>query len=134
MPFTLALAKTAAQRLVGDDTTNIWSNSDLVGYINEAIVIIRGTIPEYFTSLSEVANDTDIITIDADYKYLIPLFASARMFEQDEQSFRGVQKLNEFETRRALMKSDIESSKAYSDKLDQDGTNNIDYVIDSYYN
>lgn len=136
MAYTLLDARFDTRRHLKDDTENVWSNIDINAFVNEAILIIKNTVPLYFTTLLEVSSDTDTITIDNVYKKLISLFASARCFEQDEQNYRAVKNMNEFESRREEMKYEILDSDAYADILAQaqeDGDYTQDYVIDVYF-
>lgn len=116
-----------------DTTQNVWTNADIVIFCNDAIRIIRKTVPLYFTALVPVAANAETVHIDSDYEYLIPLFCAARCFEQDEQHYRAVQKMNEFETRREEMMNEVLASDEYADLLAAQGDNDGDYVRDVYH-
>ena len=130
MSYTLLNAVTDVQRHLKDSTENVWTLTDIKASINESILVIKQALPEYFTTLVEVTNNTDVIYIDNNYKNLIPLFASARCFEQDEQYYRATQKMNEFETRLQNAIDKIYESSAYSDLID---TDELESISDVYY-
>lgn len=130
MSFTLANAVTQTRRHLKDTTENVWTTTDIKAFVNDAILAIRSTIPEYFTTLVKVANDNDVIYIDENYELLIPLFCAARCFEQDEQHFRATQKMNEFESRRIDMEQQIRNSDEYVEKTS--ATDSNDYVKNIY--
>lgn len=118
--YTLALANTDTRRHLKDATQNVWTDDDIQYFINESLLLIKSTLPEYFTTLHKVPNsdvlDTtpNTIHIDEEYEHLIPLFASARCFEQDEQNYRATKQMNEFEARKAEMEIKILDSDAYA--------------------
>jgi hypothetical protein len=126
MPYALSKAVSDTRRILKDDTENVWTTLDIKAFINEAISMIRKTIPEYFTDLTRVTNDNDIIKIDEDFENLIPLFASARCFEQDEQNYRAVKNMNEFEARKGEMEQQILDSDNYVARSSEG-------VTDEYY-
>lgn len=118
--YALSNAITDTRRHLKDDTQNVWTDEDIKYFINEAISMIKKTIPEYFTALhrvpsSDVADTTpNTIHIEEEYENLIPLFASARCFEQDEQNYRAVKQMNEFEARKLDMEEKVRDSDAYA--------------------
>jgi hypothetical protein len=145
MPYTLKNARDDTRRYLKDTTESVWTNADINAFINEGIRIIKATIPEYFTDLEEIdlsVNDADNVEIIMDddggiglnYTNLIPIFASARCFEQDEQHYRATQKMNEFESRKLDMEYKVTASKDYSDKISETGGDTgIDYIVDKYF-
>lgn len=127
MAYTLADAIVDTRRHLKDTTQNVWKDADVKAFINDAIRIVKRSIPSYFISLAPVSAITDEINIDNDYAFILALFASARCFEQDEQNYRAVQKMNEFETRRTEMINEV------FERTDYVG-NDFDAVQDVYYN
>lgn len=113
------------RRVLNDDTENVWTNTTIKYYINNAISIIKNTVPEYFTTLVKVT--TGDILIDSVYEELLVLFATARCLEQDEQDYRAAKQMNEFESRRSEMEEKIYSSSAYATII---ATADQEYVID----
>ncbi|MDD3414886.1 MAG: hypothetical protein PHY47_12910 [Lachnospiraceae bacterium] len=136
MAFTLLNAITETRRHLNDSTESVWTDNDISEFINEGLMIIKATIPEYFTDLEEAISKTDIIIIDNLYKKLPCLFAAARCFEQDEQNYRAVQKMNEFESRKMDMETYIRNSKEYEDKINDPNNpyhnEDVEYVKDVY--
>jgi hypothetical protein len=114
MAYTLANAITATRRHLKDTTENVWTDADITAFVNEAILVIKDSVPEYFTDLDEVTNTTDEIDIDSRYTYLIPLFSSSRCFDQDEQFYRATKQMNEFEARLETATEKIYMSDAYA--------------------
>ena len=141
MSYTQAQAVADTRRHLKDNTQNIWTDADIKQFVNDAIALIRQAVPLYFTTLYRVPYMQDDvesfdINIDEDYEMLIPLFASARCFEQDEQHYRAVQKMNEFETRLNVMVANIMESDEYAEiliALGDNGGGAIDYVRNVYH-
>ena len=137
MSFTLQDAIIETRRYLKDNTESVWTDDDITAFINEALMLIKADLPEFFTDLEEVIEDSDEILLPNTYKKLPCLFASARCFEQDEQNFRAVQKMNEFETRKLDMITQIMNSKEYQDKINDPENpyyeTGIDYVVDVYH-
>lgn len=117
MSYTLATAITDTRRHLKDTTENVWTDDDITYFINEAINIIRKVAVPYFDDLVEVVNTSDTILIDNEFKFLIPIFASARCFEQDEQNYRATKQMNEFESRREEMEIKILDSDEYAELI-----------------
>ena len=108
MSVTLNSVVVQTRHYLKDSTENVWTNVEILAFIDESIGIIKKSVPLYFATLTRLVNPTiatavnlaQIINIDADYSNLLAIFASARCFEQDEQSFRAIQKMNEFESKK----------------------------------
>ena len=130
MAYALSTAITDTRRLLKDSTENVWTNSDITYFINQAIDIIKNTIPEYFTSLQRVTSGN--IIIDEAYELLIVLYSASKCFEQDEQDYKSSKLLNEFESRRIEMIDTIKESDAYKTILDAD-SDNKEFVQNEYY-
>lgn len=127
------------RRHLKDTTQNVWTDDDIKQFINDAIALIRKSVPLYFVNLYPVPYDDDgvqnfTINIDPDYELLIPIFASARCFEQDEQHYRAVQKMNEFESRKIDMVNEILDSDRYAETIKSLGETGVDAVKDVYFN
>ena len=140
MNYTQALAIIDTRRHLKDSTQNVWTDEDIKYFIDEAIGLIKNSLPLYFATLHKI-EDVDpldvtptAIHIKTDYEMLIPVFASARCFEQDEQNYRAVQKMNEFESRKVDMMNEILDSDEYAAILEAAGTSGIDAVKDVYFN
>jgi hypothetical protein len=138
MAYTIKEAIADTRRHLKDTSENVWTDVDIVEFVNEAINIVKSTIPEYFTDLITVIDKTDTtpININSMYVKMLSLFASSRCFDQDEQYYRATNKMNEFEARRGDMEIQIRDSKEYADKIaldDPDGSLYKDYVVDEYY-
>lgn len=136
MAYLVSVAITDVRRVLNDDTTDVWTDDDIIAYVNESLLLIKNTIPEYFDTLVEVTLATDTIIIDNVYRSLVTLFASARCLEQDEQDYKAQKQMNEFEARRVEMEDKIYTSVAYQTKLDAAivaGTISTDYVKDVYF-
>lgn len=131
--YTLLEAVQDTRILLNDTTESVWTNKQITYYLNEAISIVKKTVPEHFELLTHVQADNDEIYIDEYYKMLLPLFASARCFDQDEQHYRSTQKMNEFEIRRVEMETDILNNLDESEEEIAERANKNDYVIDTYY-
>jgi len=140
MSITLSQAITQTRHYLKDTTENVWTNVEIIAFIDEAIGIIKKTVPLWFTTLTRITNPTvttaanlaQLIVIDVDYANLISIFASARCFEQDEQFYRGVQKMNEFEARKLEMEDDIYASDEYAALLAASTTVTDEHVEDVY--
>lgn len=137
MEYTQALAILDTRRHLKDSTQNVWTDADIKYFIDEAIALIKSTLPLYFATLhkiadAEVADTTPtVIHIKTDYTMLISVFASARCFEQDEQNYRAVQKMNEFEARKIDMVNEILDSDEYAAMFE---SASVDVVKDVYFN
>lgn len=136
--YTQAQAIIDTRRHLKDTTQNVWTDDDIKQFINDAIALIRKSVPLYFVNLYPVPYDDDgvqnfTINIDPDYELLIPLFAAARCFEQDEQHYRAVQKMNEFENRKAEMVEEITNSDEYAAIVEALGETGMDAVKDVYF-
>ena len=138
MSYTQEKAIIDTRRHLKDTTQNVWTDDDIKQFINDAITLIRQSVPLYFSNLYTTPYDVDgvmsyDINIEEDYALLIPLFCAARCFEQDEQHYRAVQKMNEFEARMASMITIIMESDAYAQILEESG-GSVDVVRDVYFN
>ena len=138
MSYTQAQAVADTRRHLKDTTQNVWTDSDIKQFINDAIALIRKSVPLYFAALYPVPYDIEgtpsyTINIDSDYELLIPIFASARCFEQDEQNYRAVQKMNEFESRKVDMVNEILDSDEYAAIIKALGETGVDAVKDVYF-
>jgi len=139
MPYTQASAITDTRRHLKDATQNVWTDDDIRYFIDEVISLVKESVPLYFKALHRIydASPDDetptVIHIDSDYEMLIPIFAAARCFEQDEQNYRAVQKMNEFESRKADMVEEILGSDKYAAILAALGETGIDTVKDVYF-
>lgn len=136
--YTLAKAITKTRRYLKDSSESVWTNNDIKDFINEGMLLIKRTIPEYFYDLVEVYDDAVIIQLEAYYKDMPCIYAASRCFEQDEQHYRATQKRNEFESQLEDMDSQIRGSIEYSDKIANPlnpyfDRMEMDYVRDVYY-
>lgn len=137
--FTLIQAITRTRRYLKDMTTSVWSDEEIIDFINEGILLVKKRIPEYFTDLVETYVKTDTIQLEDVYKTLPCIYAASRCFEQDEQHYRAVQRRNEFESALMDMEDEIRGSYKYEQKVN-DPTNpyyaqlESDYVRDVYFN
>jgi len=100
---------------LNDFTQSVWKDEHIIDFINEAIIDIKNTVPEYYTDLDEIETQQDTINIPNAYKFLITLFASARCFEQDEQHYRASQRMNEYEIKKSRMEVQILDNLEYAD-------------------
>jgi predicted RNA-binding protein with RPS1 domain len=135
MSTTLQAVINATRRHLKDSTENVWTNADIVEFIDEAIGLIRKTNALYFTNLLRITNKlnlTQTITIDDDYAILLSIFAASRCFEQDEQHYRASQKRNEFEALKSDMEEKIIESKEYGDLLAADDELATETIKDVY--
>jgi hypothetical protein len=136
MAYLVSVGITDVRRVLNDDTNDVWNDGDIIAYLNEAILIIKNTVPLYFDDLDEVTASTDTINIENVYRPLVTLFATARCYEQDEQDYKAQKQMNEFESRRVEMEEKILQSDAYQVKIDalvEAGTIVPDYVRDVYF-
>jgi hypothetical protein len=139
MPFTMEQAIKRTRRYLKDMTTSVWSDEEIIDFVNEGILIVKRSIPEYFYDLVEVFVKTETIVLDDEYKFLPCIFAASRCFEQDEQHYRAVQRRNEFESMLGDMKEEIINSYKYEEKVAQSDNPyadklEMDYVVDVYFN
>lgn len=130
--MTLNNVITDTRRYLKDKTQSIWTDADITAFVNDAIRIVKNSLPLYFANLVPVSLPNDPIAINDNYGFLFGLYASSRCFEQDEQNYRAVQKMNEFENRRTEMINEILDSDEYADLLVQSG-GTTDYITDAYY-
>jgi FAD/FMN-containing dehydrogenase len=136
--FTLENAIKRTRRYLKDMTTSVWTDEEIIDFINEGILVIKRKIPEYFYDLKEIFIKTDVMLLEDEYKNLPCIYAASRCFEQDEQHYRAVQRRNEFESIMEEMVEEIMGSYRYEQK-----TNDInnpyytqlenDYVKDVYF-
>jgi len=119
------------RRHLKDYTETVWTDVDIKDFINRGILMIKKQVPEYFTDLLPVYNDSYSIVIDMEYEGLPAIFAASRCFEQDEQHYRATSKRNEFESALLDMETELKNSQKYMDKVS--GTYESDYVRDVYY-
>lgn len=136
--FTMAQAIARTRRYLKDQTTSVWSDEEIMDFINEGISAVKRKIPEYFYDLLEIFIKADTINLDGEYKTLPCIFAASRCFEQDEQHYRAVQRRNEFESLLEEMDSQIRDSYKYEEKVaasDNPYATNLDmdYVVDVYF-
>jgi hypothetical protein len=139
MPFTMEQAVARTRRYLKDVTTSVWSDEEIIDFVNEGILIIKRSIPEYFYDLTEIFVKTETIVLDDEYKFLPCIFAASRCFEQDEQHYRAVQRRNEFESMLGDMKEEIINSYKYEEKVAKSDNPyatklEMDYVVDVYFN
>lgn len=133
MPYTLENAITDTRRILKDTSENVWTNTDITAFINESILDLQSTIPEYFTDLLEVEVLEDEINIDNKYKKIMSIFAASRCFSQDEQHYRASEKMNEYESRKLDMEQKILSSEEYAEKVSASGSSISEYIVNEYY-
>lgn len=121
-----------------DTTSSIFREKDIMDFINEGIDRIR-VIPQLKKMNRLVGKNEKPNYLPSEFCYLIPIYATARCFEQDERHYQAVQKMNEFEAKLEELRSLIESGEIVIKETDGtpidlgDSFNDVDYVIDAYY-
>jgi hypothetical protein len=109
---------------------------DVVRYINEGIERVIQIVPQ-FDDMVELTYDTQIpIVFPKAYHHLLSVYASARLFAQDDRFHQSATLMNEFEIKMAGMYEDLMSGDliAYdSDGKEIDFSRPPDYVTNEYF-
>jgi hypothetical protein len=94
--LTLKQIKARIRTHTNDTTGSIFSEDDIISYINEGIDRIKSK--PYFVNMVYLVTDSDVPTyLPSQYHYLIPLYATSRLFSQDERHYQGTSFMNDFE-------------------------------------
>lgn len=135
MNFTLQDAITKTRRYLNDQTESVWTNTDIIDFIDEGMLRLQAEMPEFFYDYTRVEDKNLPINIPNKYKALPCIYAASRCFEQDEKRYEAVQKRNEFEQLLQDMLTKFVLTKEYQDKVDAnpDGDTGIDYVVNEYH-
>lgn len=119
--------------ILNDTSESVWTTSMIISFINEGILDIKSSIPEYFTDLNEVSNVSDVIGIDNIYKRLISIFTASRCFFLDEQYYKSTELRNDYEQRKQNAIDKILESDEYVTKINEDGSTSTEVVKDVYF-
>lgn len=136
MDFTRMIER--VRQYTRDTTSSIFREKDIMDFINEGIDRLK-VIPQLRKMNRLVGKNETPKYLPAEFCYLIPIYATARCFEQDERHYQAVQKMNEFEAKLEELRSLIESGEIVIKETDGtpidlgDSFNDVDYVIDAYY-
>jgi len=137
--LTLKDIKARIRTHTNDTTGSIFSEDDIVSYINEGIDRIKSK--PYFVNMVYLVTDTDVPAyLPSQYHYLIPLYATSRLFSQDERHYQGTSFMNDFEYKldelvQAVESGDIEVlDPTTGDPIDLDEYSEPTYVEDIYFN
>lgn len=121
-----------------DSAGSIFTEDDIIIYINEAIDRIRSNA--YFKDMSYLTLDTDVPEyLPVQYHYIIPLYATSRLFAQDERYYQGTSFMNDFEYKfeelsQAVESGDVEILDPTSgEAIDLDDVSEATYVSDIYF-
>lgn len=80
-----------------DLSSSIFRQVDITDFIQEGIDRIKGRIPQ-LKAMTDLTDDTMSPTLlPAEYHHLLPVYASARCFGQDERHYQASTLMNEFE-------------------------------------
>jgi len=109
---------------------------DVIRYINEGIERVIQIIPQ-FEDMVDLEYDTQVpIVLPKAYHHLLSVYASARLFAQDDRFHQSATLMNEFEVKLAGLYEDLISGDvvAYdSDGNEIDFSRKSDYVKNEYY-
>jgi hypothetical protein len=109
---------------------------DVARYLNEAIERVIQIIPQ-FDDMVELTYDTQIpIVLPKAYHHLLSVYASSRLFAQDDRFHQSATLMNEFEVKMAGMFEDLMTGDLVA--YDKDGkpinfSREPDYVANEYF-
>jgi hypothetical protein len=109
---------------------------DVVRYINEGIERVIQIVPQ-FDDMVELTYDTQSpIVLPKAYHHLLSVYASARLFAQDDRFHQSATLMNEFEIKMAGMYEDLMSGDLIAYDVDGneiDFSRPPDYVRNEYF-
>lgn len=133
MTLTKLLAK--VRRNLNDQDGNIFKQIDIEDYINESIDRFRSEV--YFVDEDYLLTGEDEpVYIPKQYQHLIALYATARLFAQDERHYQASTFMNEYEVKFEEMIQSIESGQITITDADGEevtASYEEDYVVNEYF-
>lgn len=121
---------TRVRSLTRDFSGNTFREEDVKEYINEGIDRLMQLFPS-FESMTYLETDEDEpILLPKAFHSLLAVFASARLYSQDERAYQSTTLMNEFETKVEELRTRIEDGTIII--KDPDG-NVVDVGTDSFY-
>jgi hypothetical protein len=109
---------------------------DVVRYINEGIERVVQIIPQFEGMVALEYDTQEPIILPKAYHHLLAVYASARLFAQDDRFHQSATLMNEFEVKLAGLYEDLISGDviAYDgDGNEIDFSSKSDYVKNEYY-
>lgn len=125
--------------LTRDFSNAIFREIDIIDFLNEGIDRISQVIPE-LDGMSPLLSHTDVPTLlPKKFHHLLPLYATARCFGQDERHYQSSTFMNEFEVKLSDLKALIETGDIViidpdtNAPVELDNASNIEYVVTNNY-
>lgn len=120
-----------------DFNETIFRREDIVRFSNQALDRFIEVIPKFDNIPYLVNNEDEVAIIPRQYQYLIAIFATARLFAQDERHYEAATFMNEFESKLAEFQTKLEAGEikiidpTTGEEID---TNlDVDFVKNDYY-
>lgn len=125
--------------LTRDFSNAIFREIDIIDFLNEGIDRISQVIPE-LDGMVHLLSHTDVpILLPTKFHNLLPLYATARCFGQDERHYQSSTFMNEFEVKLSDLKALIETGDIViidpvtEEPVELDNASNIEYVVTNNY-
>lgn len=125
--------------LTRDFSNAIFREIDIIDFLNEGIDRISQVIPE-LDGMVHLLSHTDVpILLPSKFHNLLPLYATARCFGQDERHYQSSTFMNEFEVKLSDLKALIETGDIViidpvtEEPVEMDNASNIEYVVTNNY-
>lgn len=118
--------------LTRDITNSIFTEDDVIDYLNEGVDRIKQVFPELSSMTYLETAESEPQHIPSQYHGLLSLFACARCFTQDERHYQSTQSMNEFETKLDEFKQKVDNGEVVLTGITL--VLNEDYVVDNYFN
>jgi hypothetical protein len=122
--------------LTRDLTSSIFREQDILDFLDEGIDRIKQILPIMKDMTYLTGDNVEPTHLPSHYHSLIPMFATARCFAQDERNYQASTYMNEFETKMEELRIAIEDGTVVI--LDTAGVavesgNDSFYVTDNYF-
>lgn len=121
-----------------DFNNSIFRKEDITAFLNEGIDRIIEVLPQ-LSNMAYLEGDEDVVQIiPREYNYLLAVYATARLFLQDERFYESTTYMNEFETkldefRTKVLNGEITLFDPTTNEPLEPDTLPVDYVTDNYF-
>lgn len=109
---------------------------DVIRYLNEGVERVMQIIPQFDDMETLEYDEQQPICLPKAYHHLLAVYATSRLFAQDDRFYQASTLMNEFESKIAQLYEDLIAGDVVA--YDKEGkeiifTGNIDYVTNEYY-
>jgi hypothetical protein len=122
--------------LTRDLTSSIFREQDILDFLDEGIDRIKQILPMMKDMEYLAGDNVEPTHLPQAYHSLIPMFATARCFAQDERNYQATTYMNEFETKMDELRIAVEDGRVVivdTNGIEVTGDNDSFYVSDNYF-